>query len=103
MQNIVGLQDRLVKAAAAVGRGALPVLASGLQSLESSVEAVARMSRYDLVIYGASGLQDNTLLSTSTGRLSSIICHGLWLVEARGSFSPFLIELARLLWRTSPP
>ena len=32
MQNIVGLQDRLVKAAAAVGRGALPVLASGLQS-----------------------------------------------------------------------
>jgi len=55
MQNIVSLQDRLVKAAAAVGRGALPVLASGLQSLESSVEAVARMSRYDLVIYGASG------------------------------------------------
>merc|ERR1712241_265530 len=55
MQNIVSLQDRLVKAAAAVGRGALPVLASGLQSLESSVEAVARMSRYDLVVYGASG------------------------------------------------
>ena len=32
MQNIAGLQNRLVKAAAAVGRGALPVLASGLQS-----------------------------------------------------------------------
>jgi len=54
MRNI-GLQERLSKAAAAVGRGALPVLASGLQSLESSVQAVARMSRYDLVVYGASG------------------------------------------------
>lgn len=31
MRNI-GLQERLAKAAAAVGRGALPVLASGLQS-----------------------------------------------------------------------
>ena len=31
MRNI-GLQERLTKAAAAVGRGALPVLASGLQS-----------------------------------------------------------------------
>lgn len=28
----IGLQERLAKAAAAVGRGALPVLASGLQS-----------------------------------------------------------------------
>ena len=31
MRNI-GLQDRLAKVAAAVSRGALPVLASGLQS-----------------------------------------------------------------------
>ena len=40
MQNIVGLQDRLVKAAAAVGRGALPVLASGLQSRNKTLPRI---------------------------------------------------------------
>ena len=36
----IGLQDRLTKAAAAVGRGALPVLASGLQSRIHTLSSV---------------------------------------------------------------
>ena len=40
LQNIVALQDRLVKAAAAVGRGALPVLASGLQSRNKTLPRI---------------------------------------------------------------
>ena len=39
MRNI-GLQERLTKAAAAVGRGALPVLASGLQSKIPTLSSV---------------------------------------------------------------
>ena len=49
MRNI-GLQERLAKAAAAVGRGALPVLASGLQSRISTLPCPVSTSKLESLV-----------------------------------------------------
>ena len=53
----IGFQERLAKAAAAVGRGALPVLASGLQSRIYSLPSICLLQSWSHWLHWLNSVQ----------------------------------------------